>query len=416
MKRMNSYSVYQHRRIINMKYIYYLLVCIVLSVFASCSEDIFIDNDSLIDDEKIAIESITAEINNVNTSFTRSDKESDKDSIVYIINDPTTYNPAYRKGTWKLFFEMETVDANSEYTKILTTNEDNYYIKYGNIWAKQEAQETLYFYSYMRGINARFLLSLNNRFSTDVIDQPIEQDQSTEDKLLEQDALFSMYSRFNPGKNLSVILGHLHAMLDFCFDTEPEDDVTITVEVNNKTYLPYVYSSHITSDSRSHYLLILPYNLSVNPVIKVKYTDSEYYTEVPIFVEPEPDKEPERVALGRNNRYLFTVHGKELRIASITIAEWKAGETFVGEYISPVAYPVFRGEPNTSYTLTYSNELSQTVTMNLRGERLAKPVGSKIVKVQKKDETAIEVNEPLSNFGQLIDLEQIIRKYKDANP
>ena len=156
----------------------------------------------------------------------------------------------------------------------------------------------------------------------------------------------------------------------------------------------------------------MPYTLSTNPVIKVQYTDSEYFTEVPIFVEPEPGKEPERTILGRNNRYLFTVHGKELKISSITIAEWKAGETFVGEYISPVAYPVFRGTPNTSYTLTYSNELSQTVTMNLRGERLAKPVGSKIVKVQKEGSAAIEVNEPLSKYGQLIDLDGIINSYK----
>ena len=48
--------------------------------------------------------------------------------------------------------------------------------------------------------------------------------------------------------------------------------------------------------------------------------------------------------------------------------------------------------------------------MNLRGEKLAKPVGSKIVKIEKGEEEAVDVNVPLSNYGQLVDLEDILTK------
>ncbi len=380
----------------------YILGWMVALLVTSCTESSYDVAELPEDDGRIAIESVTAQIDgDISTRST----DTDSNEVLYVINDPTTDAPATRSGNWNLFFDMKTIDAEGNYTKTLSTEETGYYIKGGDgSWVPQDPDQPLYFYSYMRGINAHFLLSQKTEFDISLETQSIETDQSTKDNLLNQDALYSEFSRFNPGKTLSVTLKHLHAMLDFSFDYEPDEENEISVVVGDKTYMPYCHPKEVTTDGKSHYLLILPYSLDANPTIMVTYRGTEYFTEVPIFPSAS------RTQLGKNTRYLFTVHGKELKIESITIAEWKVGQAFTGEYISPVAYPVFRGDPNTSYTLTYSNDLWQTVTMNLRGEKLAKPVGSKIVKIEKGEEEAVDVNVPLSNYGQLVDLEDILTK------
>lgn len=223
----------------------------------------------------------------------------------------------------------------------------------------------------------------------------IAETQNTKKLLLAQDVLKEkdLATKYNPAHIIiepPVLLKHTHSMIDFILKDIAESEIdTVEVKVGNITYAPYAVTP------KKEYLLILPPDTKVNPVIHVTTTAGKKYIQSVTLIT---DK---RTEYGENNCYCFTLQGVELKISPITIADWATGEAISGDYVGVTEYPTFRGPANTSCELYYDNnlvdgsgiEIWQTLTFNSRGECTVKPFGRKIIKIKanSKPEKTIEV-------------------------
>lgn len=369
----------------------------MLAVFAGLSCE---KNDATEQEGMVSIDSVGASMESAEP-LTKA---------AYSFNDITT-TPLADRGTagWKLYFKMQCRDNDGEWaTADLTTSDDKYYVYDATTkWKPQDADKTLKFPNYKQVRHGEFLLTTNSDFSQ----VAIPENQSTESTLLSADDLFINDRKINPAHELNVSLKHANSMLDFYFETDVLH--TVKVKVGNTEYTPYIQPATgegATNDGKRHYLLILPHTTDTNPVIEIVTTGNIVYQQtVPIITTT-------RTTYGRNNRYVFTFSGLELKLSPITLKDWTTGKSYPGEYIAIVAYPTFRGTVNTMYKVTYENDLSDQFTINSFGENTFKASGSKITEVVKdadgdgnlENETPMVVNATLSDYDMIVDLEDVL--------
>lgn len=203
---------------------------------------------------------------------------------------------------------------------------------------------------------------------------PVETDQSTADKLLNQDILSTTGASVVPAHIISVSLKHAQSLLDFTFDRLPQGAVTVTVTCAGSTYTPY------NVPGTTQYLLILPSLTTVtNPTVVVTTAlGAIYQQQVKIIGSVSPGVPS---ALAVNARYIFRLLGLELGLSPVSVVDWVSGGMLAGDYVGVTAYPTFRGPANTTCTLTFDTGLTQDLAFNSQGECTLKPLGRTITQV-----------------------------------
>lgn len=345
----------------NMKqYINQLYVLAFLLVLAGCS------NDSVTTDieeaELIQIEELNLKFGELSLEEVSADQRYVEGYAVNTPTDPTS--EFFDRFDWILEFKFVKSDDS-----VYEDGEANFTNKSG-MWVPDIP---IYFPSY-KYVMGRAL------FRPKDWNGEISKDQSTKELIKTQDVQKEpgsgqLYNK--PAHILYVGLWHKHSMLDFIIDNADEDHIDkVEVHIGDDIYQPYKVAH---SDDKIEYLLIFPTE-SNNPKIKLYTKDGARYTEDIKISYTQPD-----VA------YCLTLNGLELKLSTVTVADWTTGKALSGEYISTVSYPTFQGEENATYTLQYDTGLKQEVKMNENGERTIKPLGRTVVKVE-KDKKIVDTN------------------------
>lgn len=340
------------------------LFCLVLTAYLamSCSGD----NSIAVDDQPVSTQGFGLEL------AERAKEEKDKtraisDFVVNRTGDPTLDATRLTgANNWRLYVQM--FDHNNQ-PYVPGTDTCIYQV---DRWMPQTAP-MLYFPNY-----------LSTRVEAELFPpswvtnaQQIQRDQSPDGVLLEQDILVQngLIYHIAPAHISTIQLRHKHSMLDFIiadidYDEIASVSVFVTEEGNQVEYIPYKVQRGAGNDEPHEFLVIVPTGVS-NPIITIRTQRGAQYSVLVNNISPT----------AINTCYCIKLIGIELILSSVTVIDWVYGEALPGQYTTITSYPTFRGNPNTSVTLYFSNALSQVISFNNRGESTVKPAGRTIIQI-----------------------------------
>lgn len=361
--------------------------------FSSCGEQDEVMNHTENDEKGIAIESITATLQGMQSETQGATTRAIQPGFsVNTTNDPTYTSIAERgKAGWKMDFTL--YNGNAQYNDGSFTGATYSDGK----WTWQEGEK--YFPNYTKP-NAKAVLypalGTNN--------PEIATDQSTVggSALLAQDILVRGKGQINVAHTIELQFNHKHSMLDFVIKNVNREDIEeVKVSMDGGTnfdYTPYkVATTEATGIGDIEYMLIVPEGSTTNPIVRIitqkgtNNTQKITYKQTIGILEKENSTE----TLAANTCYCFTLQGADLQISPITILNWATGESLPGEYIAVTAYPTFKakGYENQTFYFYYDSKLKednksklQAITFNENAECTIKPDGRILTHIYRPDQ------------------------------
>lgn len=359
--------------------------------FSSCGEQDEVMNHTENDEKGIAIESITATLQGMQSeaqgATTRADIPMKEGFSVNREGIDPTYASIEDRGKagWKMDFTLYNGD--DKYNDGSFTGATYSESKW--TWEGQK-----YFPHYKKPDAEAMLYPTNVTSSSG-----IAKNQSEKAVLLAQDTLIKLKGPIDSplGHAITVNVEHKHSMLDFVIknvNIQDFKDVKVSMDNGNKfDYIPYTAFSESTPNQYNiEYMLIVPAGSKFNPIVQITTKESASnsqsitYKQTIDILKIEKDKK-----LVANSCYCFTLQGADLKISPITILNWATGESLPGEYIAVTAYPTFKakGYENQTFYFYYDSKLKegtekeqkdkkpklQTITFNENAECTIKPDG-----------------------------------------
>lgn len=359
--------------------------------FSSCGEQDEVMNHTENDEKGIAIESITATLQGMQSEAQGATTRGPKPGFsVHTKNDPTHKSIEERgKAGWKMDFTLYNGNAGYEdgsftgatYSESKWTWEGQKYFPH---YTKPHAEAVLY-----------PTLGTNN--------PEIAKNQSKEDgsDLLAQDILVRGRDTISVAHTITLQFKHKHSMLDFVIkDVNREDIEEVKVSMDGESnfdYIPYQVTKETTGVGNIEYMLIVPEGSATNPIVRIitkegtNNTQSITYKQTIGILKKENSTE----TLAANTCYCFTLQGVDLQISPITILNWATGESLPGEYIAVIAYPTFKakGYENQTFYFYYDSKLKengvsklQAITFNENAECTIKPDGRILTHIYRPDQ------------------------------
>lgn len=407
-----------------MKRTFYILsTLLALSLaFAACSEK----EDLVLEDKGTPVKGVALSMGEPMSAVGATTRATVSGYSVNTSADPTSINsttgsvPARGGDGWELDFTLYNQSGGAKYDEGSFTG--GVYISANEYW-KNDATDQLYFPNYLNP-TADLLLYPESATAS------VQVGQSTASLLLKQDILEKKeqvvriaHEIIVTPTNDYIALNHKRAILDFVIaDIVPahiakEGDLyKVTVKVGSDTYTPYKVNE---TSSSLEYLLILPEDTDVDPVVEIVTVGTD-------ISQPITYKKPLTIInggtseLGSNRCYYVTLLGNELELSPITVTDWTTGEPVSGEYVAVTAYPTFKGPADETYYFYYDNRLEtetgapklQEISFNNEGECTIKPDGRIITHIFKDSpETPTEENKlasPVTLGKMYIDLSATI--------
>lgn len=361
--------------------------------FSSCGEQDEVMNHTENDEKGIAIESITATLQGMQSEMQgATTRYTAKDGTKFAVNesnDPTKKGIGKRgEAGWKMDFTLYYKEASYEPGSFTAAT----YSVSGSKWTWGEQK---YFPNYKKP-NAEAVLYPDGW--TDKSE--IAKDQNTADALLAQDILVRGKGQINVAHTIELQFNHKHSMLDFVIkDVNREDIQEVKVSMDggsNFDYTPYKVTAETTGIGNIEYMLIVPEGSTTNPIVRIvtkEKTDNAQsitYKQTIDILKIEKDK-----TLAANTCYCFTLQGADLKISPITILNWATGESLPGEYIAVTAYPTFKAEgyAGKTFYFYYDSKLKengvsklQAITFNENAECTIKPDGRILTHIYTPDQ------------------------------
>lgn len=360
--------------------------------FSSCGEQDEVMNHTENDEKGIAIESITATLQGMQSEAQgATTRETKQGFSVNMTNDPTHKSIEERgKAGWKMDFTL--YNGNAQYNDGSFTEATYSESKW--TWGGEQK----YFPNYTKP-NAKAVL-----YPASGTNNPeIAKDQSTVggSDLFAQDILVRGKDTISVAHTITLQFKHKHSMLDFVIkDVNREDIEEVKVSMdggNTFDYIPYKVTSGATGIGNIEYMLIVSEESKLNPVVQIitqKGTNNTqkitYKQTIGILKKENPTE-----TLAANTCYCFTLQGADLKISPITILNWATGESLPGEYIAVTAYPTFKAEgyARKTFYFYYDSKLKengvsklQAITFNENAECTIKPDGRILTHIYKPDQ------------------------------
>lgn len=365
--------------------------------FTSCGEQDEVMNHTENDEKGIAIESITATLQGMQSEAQGATTRATQPGFsVNTKNDPTYTSIEDRgKAGWKMDFTLYNGDvkyddgsfAGATYSENKSTQSGTWVWN----WTGQK-----YFPHYTKP-HAEAVL-----YPTPGTNNPeIAKDQSTTDALLAQDILVRGKDTISVAHTITLQFNHKHSMLDFVIkDVNRADIAEVKVSMDGgKTfdYTPYRVTTETTGIGNIEYMLIVSEESKFNPVVQITTKESALnaqsitYKQTIGILKVEDSTE----TLAANSCYCFTLQGVDLKISPITILNWATGESLPGEYIAVTAYPTFKAEgyAGKTFYFYYDSKLKengvsklQAITFNENAECTIKPDGRILTHIYTPDQ------------------------------
>lgn len=366
--------------------------------FSSCGEQDEVMNHTENNEKGIAIESITATLQGMQSeaqgATTRADIPRKEGFSVNREGIDPTYASIEDRGKdgWKMDFTLYNGNARYEDGSFTgatySENKGTQPSTWAWTWTGQK-----YFPHYKKPDAEAVLYP-----AAGISNPKIAKNQNTADNLLAQDILIKTKGAIdNPpglGHEITITVNHKHSMLDFVIkDVNREDIEEVKVSMDggsNFDYTPYKVTSEATGIGNIEYMLIVSEESKFNPVVQIitqkgtNNTQSITYKQTIGILKTENLTE----TLAANTCYCFTLQGADLQISPITILNWATGESLPGEYIAVTAYPTFKakGYEKQTFYFYYDSKLKegtekdkkpklQTITFNENAECTIKPDG-----------------------------------------
>lgn len=361
--------------------------------FSSCGEQDEVMNHTENGEKGIAIESITATLQGMQSEAQGATTRETKPGFsMNTENDPTSKSIEKRgEAGWKMDFTL--YNGNAQYNDGSFT---------GATYSERESKwtwggEQKYFPDYKKP-NAEAVLYPDGW--TDKSE--IVKDQSTVGgiALLAQDILVRGKGQINVAHTIELEFNHKHSMLDFVIKDVNRDDIeTVTVSMDggsNFNYTPYNVTGDIgTGDIE--YMLIVPEGSATNPIVRIVTKEKNNNAQRITYKQTINILKNENLTetLAANACYCFTLQGADLKISPITILNWATGESLPGEYIAVTAYPTFKAEgyAGKTFYFYYDSKLKengvsklQAITFNENAECTIKPDGRILTHIYTPDQ------------------------------
>lgn len=360
--------------------------------FSSCGEQDEVMNHTENDEKGIAIESITATLQGMQSEAQEATTRETKAGFsVNTENDPT-FKSIEKRGEagWKMDFTLY-YNGDDKYNDGSFTGATYSESKW--TWGGEQK----YFPNYTKP-NAEAVLYPENWTS----DTKITTDQHMSNVLLARDILVKAKGVIDVAHEITITLNHKHSMLDFVIKNVNRDDIeNVTVSMDGGSsfdYTPYkVATTEATGIGDIEYMLIVPEGSTTNPIVRIVTKEKNnnaqritYKQTIGILKKENPTE-----TLAANTCYCFTLQGADLQISPITILNWATGESLPGEYIAVTAYPTFKAEgyAGKTFYFYYDSKLKengvsklQAITFNENAECTIKPDGRILTHIYTPDQ------------------------------
>lgn len=364
--------------------------------FSSCGEQDEVMNHTENDEKGIAIESITATLQGMQSEAQGATTRATQPGFSVNTEKDPTHKSIEERGMagWKMDFTL--YNGNAQYNDGSFTEATYSDGKW--TWGGEQK----YFPNYTKP-NAEAVLYPENWTSN----TEIATDQHMTNDLLAQDILVKARGVINVAHEITITLNHKHSMLDFVIkDVNRKDIEMVTVSMDGGSSFDYI-PHKVTGDTGTgdiEYMLIVPEGSTTNPIVQIITKDgtnnaqSITYKQTINILKEEDSTE----TLAANTCYCFTLQGADLQISPITILNWATGESLPGEYIAVTAYPTFKakGYENQTFYFYYDSKLKegtekeqkdkkpklQTITFNENAECTIKPDGRILTHIYKPDQ------------------------------